>query len=186
MMVLLENKIDANLQPRQPERYRERAIRYVREGQCTACVTVLVAPQAYCGEKPQVLGFDHVIPYEDILEWFDRAEHLGRRRQTKIALLRRALARGSAGWKLVPDETVTEFWRRYWALARTLAPEPGMPRPEVKPAASNFIYFKPAGLANGVSLVHKLPYGNVDIQLAGKAQVVGELSKHTARFWNRE
>lgn len=176
VMVLLENKIDANLQPRQPERYRERAVRYVKEGQCTACATVLVAPQVYFGDEPHTMGFDHVLPYEDILDWFDHAEQLGERRQPKIALLRRALDRGSAGWKLVPDETATEFWRRYWELTRTLAPELRMPRPEVKPATSTFIYFRPASLPSGATLVHKLPYGNVDIQLAGKAATIDDVN----------
>lgn len=177
MMVLLENKIDANLQPRQPERYRERANRYVEEGQCDLCVTVLVAPKAYFGGERHTLGFDRVVSYEEILEWFDHAEHLGPRRQSKVALLRRALDRGSVGWRLVPDETATEFWRRYWELTRTLAPELRMPRPGVKPASSTFIYFKPAGLPKGATLVHKLPYGNVDIQLAGKAAAIDEVNK---------
>jgi hypothetical protein len=176
VIVLLENKVDANLQPRQPERYRERAVRYVKEGQCSRCVTVLVAPQVYFGGDPQTLGFDHVVPYEDILDWFDHAEELGERRHPKIALLRRAIDRGSAGWKLIPDETATEFWRRYWELARTLAPELRMPRPEVKPSTSTFIYFRPTGLPRGVTLVHKLPHGNVDLQLAGKAATIDEVN----------
>jgi hypothetical protein len=175
VMVLLENKIAANLQPRQAERYRERAVRYVKEGQCSRCATVLVAPQVYFAGEPQTLGFDHVLPYEDILDWFDHAEELGERRQPKIALLRRAIDRGSAGWKLVPDETATEFWRRYWELTRTLAPELRMPRPEVKPANSAFIYFRPAGLPRGVTLVHKLTYGYVDLQLAGKAATIDDV-----------
>jgi len=173
--VLLENKIDADLQPRQAERYHERVVRYVKEGQCAACVTVLVAPQVYFGDETQSMGFDHVLPYEDILEWFEHANQLGERRQPKLALLRRALDRASAGWKLVPDETVTEFWRRYWELARALAPELQMPKPGVKPANSSFIYFRPSGLPSGVTLVHKLPYGKVDIQLAGRAAAIDEV-----------
>ncbi len=175
VMLLVENKIDANLQPRQPERYRERARRYVDEGQCTRCYTVLIAPRSYLAGDIDNLGFDHAIPYEDILSWFDRNENLGQRRLAKIALLRRAIDRGSAGWKLVPDQTVTEFWRRYWELSRTLAPELGMARPDIKPAASTFIYFRPAVLSKGTWLVHKLPYGNVDLQLRGKAVSIEQL-----------
>lgn len=139
LILLLENKIDANLQPRQADRYRERASRYVSEGQCSACITVLVAPKAYFGGEVQPFGFDRSVTYEDILEWYLRAERLGSRRDAKVALLQRALARGSAGWIMVPDETVTEFWHRYGELSRALAPELFMEKPTAKPATSTFI-----------------------------------------------
>jgi hypothetical protein len=178
-MVLVENKIDANLQPRQAERYRERASRHVKEGHCSACLTVIVAPKAYFGAEPADLGFDHVITYEDILQWFADAKHLSTRRLAKMALLSRAVNRGASGWNPIPDESVTEFWRRYWELCRAIAPELRMARPDMKPATSGFIYFRPCELPKGAILVHKVPYGNVDIQLAGKA---GELQKLSQKY----
>lgn len=174
VMVLVENKIDANLQPRQAERYRDRASRHVKEGQCSVCITVIVAPKAYFAGEAIDLGFDRVITYEDLLGWFEDAESLSTRRLLKTALLSRAVNRGGSAWKLVPDETATEFWRRYWELCRTIAPELRMARPDAKPATSAFIFFRPSGLPKSAQLVHKLPYGNVDIQLAGMA---GELQK---------
>ena len=152
-VILLENKIDANLQPRQAERYRERAARYVAEGQCSAASTVLVASAAYFASDAHDLGFDHTVSYEDILDWFVHADRLGSRKEAKLALLQRALARGSAGWVMVPDESATEFWRRYWELSRALAPELRMDEPQAKPAISTFIYFRPAGLPKGVKLI---------------------------------
>lgn len=181
-MVLLENKIDANLQSRQPQRYRERAVRYVKQGQCAVCVTVLAAPQVYLGGEPHSIGFDHVLPYEDIVDWFEHADQIGERRQPKIALLRRALGRGLAGWKLVPNETTTEFWRQYWEVSRALAPELRMPKPGVKPVNSTFIYFHPTGFPSGVMLVHKVGYGHVDIQLAGKAATIEEVNRKYGPF----
>lgn len=178
-MVLIENKIDANLQPRQAERYKERAQRHVKDGQCIACTTLIVAPRAYLGSEPDELGFDQNIAYEDILDWFQKASLLSPRHLSKITLLNRAVTRGGSAWKLVPDETATEFWRRYWELCRAIAPELRMAKPDVKPATSSFIFFRPANFTKHAILVHKVPYGNVDIQLAGKA---GELAKLNLKF----
>jgi hypothetical protein len=179
-IVLIENKIDAILQPLQAERYRERAERYVRDGQCAYCHTALVAPKVYVGKDPQSLGFDSVVTYEAIRKWLRARRSQGRRAKFKSILIERALHRGSAGWRLVPDETATEFWRRYWELTKVLAPELRMPRPGIKPATSAFIYFRPIALPKDVRLVHKMPYGNVDLQFAGMAKEIKALQNRYA------
>jgi len=168
-MLLIENKIAALLQPRQDERYRDRAEGYVREGQCLQCRTVLVAPKDYLGDRTDRHGFDKVITYEDIFQWFESHAGANPRSQFKTTLLNNAIERGSSTWTLVPDETVTEFWRRYWELAKALGPELGMERPGVKPATSSFIYFRPQNLPQEVKLVHKVRHGNVDLQFSGMA-----------------
>ena len=61
--VLIENKIDAPLQPHQAGRYKDRAASYVSSGDCDAAVTVLVAPACYVAG---VTGFDHILTYETI------------------------------------------------------------------------------------------------------------------------
>lgn len=175
-MILIENKIAAVLQPRQAERYRERADRYLEQGACTTCITVIIAPDAYFGAGPTPLDFDHRITYEQILSWFAAAENLATRRPAKITLLERALTRGHAGWKLVPDEPATAFWRHYWDLCRGIAPELHMAQPDAKPATSGFVHFRPAGFPKNARLIHKAPYGVVDIQLAGKAADLAELA----------
>ncbi|MGH9892471.1 MAG: hypothetical protein ACREA0_10895, partial [bacterium] len=98
----------------------------------------------------------------------------------KQALLRGAINRGAAGWQLVPDESATAFWQRYWELAKRLAPDLRMPRPADKPARSGFIRFRPAGLPAGVELLHKVRYGNVDLQFARMGDRVSELENRYA------
>jgi hypothetical protein len=177
VFLLLENKVDAPLQPRQAERYRERARRYVKEGACGTCLTGLVAPSKYLGDDPTDLGFDFTLRYEEILGWFDRASSQGDQHLLERALLRRALDRGAVGWTLVPHEGVTEFWRRYWDLARALAPELQMPKPAIKPATSAFVFFRPAGFPRGIKLIHKVPYAHVDIQFDGMASQITRLTR---------
>ncbi len=76
----------------------------------------------------------------------------------------------------MPDANTTKFWGRYWELTKMLAPELNMKKPGVKPATSSFIHFYPSGLPRGATLIHKVPYGTVDIQFAGKARQVEELA----------
>jgi len=175
LKVLIENKVDAPLQPRQAERYAERAAAYVKQGKCSSAATVIVAPLAYFGESEDCLGFDGRVTYESVLTWFEDSAILGARGGCKVALLREAIDNGK--WTLVPDKVATEFWRLYWEQAAAIAPHLRVPEPKDRPAASFFIFFSPFGLASDVSLLHKLPYGNVDLQFARKGDRVGEIER---------
>jgi hypothetical protein len=175
--VLIEDKVDAGLQPDQPKRYTERARGYVANRQAAETRTVLVAPKAYLPDGNDAGGFDYWVSHDEILEWFEAAGGSDQRAQYKCALLARAIDRGKAGWRLVPDKAVTEFWQRYWEVARAVAPTVRMPRPSKKPASSCFVYFRPTGLHKGVSLIHKVVYGNIDLQFSGKAGDIEALER---------
>lgn len=175
--LLLENKIDATLQPRQRERYSERGEAYVGSRLCDRFMTVLIAPQAY---SPTASGFDARVTYEELCEWFRGQLESDSRAPYKLALLDQALERSSKGWTLVPDPNATSFWQRYWRVATEVAPDLNMPAPRPKPATSGFIRFRPAQLPSGVELLHKVPYGNVDLQFSGMASTAGEFARRHA------
>jgi hypothetical protein len=172
--VLVENKIDAPLQPRQAERYAERGEAYVRSRMCDNFKTVLVAPEAYGAATS---GFDARVIYEQLREWFQAQLESDSRAPYKLALLDQALEHAASGWTLVPNAAATSFWQCYWRLACEIAPELQMPAPGSKPATSNFIRFRPAQLSDGVELIHKVPYGNVDLQFSGMATRAGEFAR---------
>lgn len=165
--VLIENKVDAQFQPKQAERYRERAEVYMSTGACKSALTVLVAPEAYVTNSEDFRGFDRHVSLEAIEGWFRESPDVNIRREHKCTLLARTIERSGSGWTLIPDAPCTAFWLAYWELADRLAPELEMPRPKVKPADSTFVYFRPPGLGKQVAIVHKLTYGNVDLQFAG-------------------
>jgi len=179
--ILIEDKIGAPLQPKQPERYRERAKSYLHEGKCFAAKTVIVAPSKYFDKSADRLGFDYAVSHESIREWFNQAKDMGNRRLCKISILDSALEYGILGWKLVPNREVTDFWRLYWELADFLAPELRTPEPRDRPATSSFIYFKPVSLTRKVWLKHKVSDGCVDLQFNGMGDRIGELEQ---RFGN--
>lgn len=173
--VLIENKVDAPLQPSQGERYQARGEMYVEQGEHEVVISVLTAPSRYLSSKRQVQGFDHQVAYEEIREWLNGSAASDSRTVYKIALIEAAIARGGTGWVLKADPTTTEFWREYWILATRIAPELQMPEPDTKPATSGFIAFRPAGLPDGYELLHKLPYGHVDLQIRGGAARISSI-----------
>ncbi len=174
--ILIENKIDAILQPNQAERYHERAKAYCDDDGCDRVMTVIIAPAVYFGSKAKK-GFDFFIHYEAIQKWFQRAKSLGPRRLYKLAALNQAIDRGQQGWQLIPNTTTTNFWQKYWALTEEIAPALRMRKPDTKPATSNFINFWPLSFPSDVSLIHKVPYGRVDLQFAGMGEKLGVIQK---------
>lgn len=173
---LVENKVDAPLQPDQAERYRERACAYRKDGTCERVVTAVVAPAVYFDADAKH-GFDVFVQYEAVLGWFESATELGPRRAYKVAAMRQAIERGRRGWQMVPDAGATNFWRSYWELAEQVAPKLRMPKPDAKPATSSFIRFCPLALPSDVTLYHKVPYGRVDLQFADMGSKLAVIQK---------
>lgn len=172
---LIENKVNAGLQPLQADRYRERGREYVERQLCATVHTVIVAPERYFGASTSRKGFDFRVSYEQILDWFRCADHLGDRRHYKIALLTSAIEKGILGYQPAEDRSTTGFWRAYWQLARKVAPKLEMREPVSKPSGAGFVHFRPSRLPRGVSLCHKLVWGNVDLQFARLGNRLNEL-----------
>jgi len=140
-VLLIENKIDAAFQPRQPERYRERAALLAAPGKLELVFCVLVAPKSYADStKAGVEHFNAVVFYEDIAaaiaaESTPRAKH-------RAALLLRAVDESSAAYTLHPVAEVTALWRRIYSIASAEFPDLGMAPPGDKGASSSWITFK--------------------------------------------
>jgi hypothetical protein len=173
--LLIENKVNAGLQPQQAERYRLRGENYRASGACANYHTIIVAPERYFGNGANTKGFDSRITYESILEWFLQAEALGARREYKVALLRSALDKGTLGYQPEEDAPTTDFWRAYWSYARDHAPELEMRPPSSKPSGSAFIYFRPPSLPRQIGICHKFRRGQVDLQLGGMGRRLNEV-----------
>lgn len=166
--LMIENKVNAGLQPLQAKRYIDRGREYLASGACTAFHTVIVAPMRYFGESEASKGFEYRVTYEQIHDWFQQATELGNRRHYKLALLSSAIDKGTLGYQPEEDASVTNFWQEYWQLALERAPKLEMKKPAVKPSGSGFVLFPhPHGFTGGANIVHKLKFGYVDLQLRG-------------------
>jgi len=173
--IMIENKINAGLQPLQAQRYLSRGADYTARGLCATFHTIIVAPARYFGTLEGHKGFGGRVTYEQILGWFDGAAQLGERRNYKVALLSSAIEKGTLGYQAEEDAATTNFWRSYWKLALTHGAELEMAEPRSKPSGSGFIHFRPPVLPRGVDIVHKFHFGYVDLHLRGMGKRLNEV-----------
>lgn len=174
LRLLIENKINANLQPQQAERYQSRGETYRARNLCSSFRTVLVAPRLYFGAPLSSRGFHATLAYEEIRDWFGTS-NLGVRAAYKVALLTAAIEKGVRTALSDEDDAVTQFWLQYWAHVSQHHPEWLMPKPAAKPAGSTFIQLHPSDLPPGVNLLHKLSTGHADLQFSNYASRLDEL-----------
>lgn len=171
--LLIENKISASFQPRQAARYKQRASLLRTNSGYASSMTVLVAPMQYLSKTDDKKGFDEVVSYEQIVEWFEESD--GTRAAYKVYMLSSAIEKAVKGYLPVEDAAVTRFWAEYWKLSLTVAPELQMREPKGKPSSSSFVLFRPVGLPPGVVMVHKMTHGNLDIQFSSLGHNLEEL-----------
>jgi hypothetical protein len=170
LLILIEDKIDAVLQPRQAARYAARATAYQRRGECDIATTVIVAPLRY-GADP---GFEHHVSYESIQDWFRNQPSLGARKAYKLALLHTALTKPPRP-RPVPDVAATAFCTSYWTLAQEIAPDLQMPQPRERSKNSSWLYFKPEALPSSTEMAHKVGRGHVDLHFKGMGNRMARL-----------
>ena len=180
--LLIENKVNAGLQPTQAERYHKRGKSSKARNLCSSYHTVIVAPARYFGESESTKGFGSRVTYETILDWFSNALNLGERRHYKLTLLRSAIEKGTLGYQPVEDAPVTAFWHAYWQVACEYAPRLEMREPDSKPSGASFIYFRPAELGRAFEICHKFTKGRVDLHLKGMGTRMNEVKDVLGSF----
>ena len=183
LILLIEDKIDADFQPEQPQRYRARAQRWKAALPAGSAVeTVLLAPDGYSEHAGSEL-FDRIVSYEDIVAALGgsgdpRTRFLGEILQNGIESHRHGYAQN-------PSEATTNVWTAIWDMVRAEAPQLRMERPYNKSLRAGFV-----SLANAVGVTtadtrrrakirYKAVHGNVDIEFASmRAEVLQEAVEH--------
>ena len=178
MAILIENKIDAIAQPEQGRRYKMRGANGIENGLWSSFVTCMVAPNLYLQREQDSSVYDANLSYEAISDWFFSRESTDRRLAYKSYLIKEAIEQNRRGYTVNPDERVTEFWSKYWALSIQRYPELEMKKPGIKPANADWPNFRPSTLDKRFSIVHKLERGDVDLQIAGAAERTDELQDY--------
>ena len=156
IFVLIENKLDANFQERQFERYQLRGGQYKLESKCTEYFPILFAPKQYAEGQND---FEKYITYEDLRDYF---EFDGNRRQLyKASLLNIAIEKSKRGYQPINCEPVFNFVQSYWKYREDHFPEFIMKKPAIVPADSDWIQLRKDDLKN-IVLFHKLGKGFID------------------------
>ena len=141
-LLLIENKIDAEFQPLQPERYRQRAEALARELGQDAVFCLLVAPSRYVASRDAKSKlFDCILSYEDVASAI--SEESTPRSRHRAALILRAVEQAHSAYLLTPVAEVGDFWMRVHEVAKHEYPGLQMPSPKEKGSQSKWIIFKP-------------------------------------------
>lgn len=110
VMLMIEDKIDAVEQPKQPERYQKRLDKYIKQKVCEDGIVYLVAPKKYIdahGER-----YEHRVKYEAMKDGEFITDPFDRR------ILELALHRSEKGYQKVPNDDFTIFWTDIAALIK--------------------------------------------------------------------
>lgn len=170
LVLLIEDKIDAEFQPEQPERYRRRARRWAAGSAPGAKVeTVLFAPADYLGKDGSEL-FDRQISYEAAIAALSAS---GDPRTRFLAqILKSGIDSQRQGYKPLYDDAATQVWNAIWEIANAVTPQLRMRKPPPRPAGSTFIYFPDAeGMATAetrrrAEIVYKPARSFADLQFS--------------------
>ena len=159
--ILLENKISAEPQPNQADRYRQRGQRGIATSHWQSFRTVMIAPADYLNSVQDAMNYDCRISYEDFLAWL-----LANGRAFKAHAVYVAL-RGRHRKSTIPfDESVTIFFEKYGDHVNQHFPEIRISRPKHKRTGNSlWAYFKPAGKPKDFDLLHKVDRGCVEISI---------------------
>ena len=152
--LLIENKLDALFQPRQAERYYERAQEYKNRKTHAETFVILIAPAQYIDRQSD---FSLCISYEQLMEYFKNS-NLGSRGDFKIQLLKIATEKLRRGYVAVNSEINQTFWQEYRQRITADIPTITMKPVSVVPLNSDWI-----DLSLGhQKIVHKLAKGYID------------------------
>ena len=170
LVLLIENKIDADFQPDQPERYLARARRWRAEMSPNDDVeTILLAPEAYFENRGSEV-FDRLLSYEEVVAGL--AGSSDARTNYLATTLRDGIESHRLGYRPEHNEATTLVWGAIWARSNSQTPLLRMRLPVSKPIGAGFIYFYDA---EGVSatetkrrifVVYKPAHGNADLQFS--------------------
>ncbi|GJD42012.1 hypothetical protein [Methylobacterium bullatum] len=114
--VLIEDKVDAPLQPDQASRYRLRAEREISSGKYNDFTVILCAPISYLANSLKAAEFDTTVSFEDIAAFFLVNGDTPRCRY-RASFLLGAGTRRVNNWERQVDDITEVFWSAAYAVA---------------------------------------------------------------------
>lgn len=150
--VFIENKIDANFQYKQIERYHERKLKSNNEA-----YIALVAPKEYMKGTET---FDFVVDYEYIRDFFNPKDNRGKYKQHILSI---AIDKLRRGYSAINDDHNLRFHQYYFEQTLNF-PNIQMDEPVVKPKGSNWVRLWHHSHPR-VNAYHKLNLNKIDIEI---------------------
>ncbi len=139
--ILIEDKLDAPLQPDQAARYHLRALKDVELGNSRDFEIVLCAPRHYLDGHPGLEGFAVKIAHEEIGAKIAEIDP-SPRGQYRGAFVGTAANKRINTWKSEPDPVTNSFWDAAYRIASKEFPSLEMKRLKVT-KGSTWVNFRP-------------------------------------------
>ncbi len=165
--LLIEDKIDAQFQPDQLARYRQRGDSGIERGFWKEFEVALFAPRSYLDRHLIVQDFDIAFAYEDIASAICTTLS-GRRGDYRADFISAAAPRGASAFVKVKDAATDAFWNSAYALAQAEFPELEMKNPDYA-AGANWVIFRPQDIPTNIWTELKGGNGNVDLTFYGNS-----------------
>ena len=174
LVLMIEDKVDAEYQPDQPERYQTRAEQWRKDMTSGSNVeTILLAPEDYFETEGSEI-FDRQVSYEEVITALADAS------DQRTRFLARALQEGrrslTQSYVALHSDSTTAIWNAIWEMSNSETPQLRMEKPGSKPARAGFIHLTEA---EGVSakdtqrrakIVYKPARSNADIEFKNMRQ----------------
>ena len=163
IFILIENKLDAEFQTNQFNRYQERGLKYLKEKKCDELYIILIAPHEYCTNQQE---FEKYISYESIKKFFLLSGD--ERSNFKSQLLSIGIEKLRRGYQPINDIRVYKFWKQYNNLLKSKTEELTINPSALKvvPSGADWIFLKNDKIQRlGIQIIHKLHVGYIDLQI---------------------
>lgn len=121
--LFIEDKIDAQFQPNQLERYRQRAQLGVEKGQYTEFEVVLCAPNIYRNAHLDAVKSYPFVSYEAICAFLRSCDPNDPRLAYRADFIESSIPSSVSAWKRNDDEVTNRFWDAAYKIAHSEFPE---------------------------------------------------------------
>ena len=181
--ILIENKINAQPQHQQGERYHLRAVKGLKEGYWEKFKTRVIAPSKYLTSAKHSGSYDVEVSYEEILSYFQSRRSRDDRFPYKARILLEGIEQNRRGYQPEYNEEMTKFVSDYVLFASKECAYLGMQEAKPRPAGSTWVMFYPKSLPKGINLVRQLTAGLVKVFFNGLAEPFDALQeKYSSRM----
>lgn len=145
--LLIEDKIDAPLQPRQEERYRLRATEEIARtlSSYSEAAVIICAPQAYRKAHPETETFDAFISYEGIAAFLKEQKPTSARNEYRARFIETSSKKKINASTVIYDDVTDSFWKAVYAVATSDFPDLNM-KPSRYARGTRWVSFRPLGM----------------------------------------
>ena len=162
--LLMEDKIDANAQPKQHKRYVERGKKAVNKGEISDFRVFIVCPEKYHAADKEAQKYEHYVSYEECAAYFQNSN--GNMNRIRYQEIMQAIDKAKKPPQITIIEDANIFFHKYREYQRE-----NFPHLKIQTKKINNGYWPKywTCLPNGKAVLHhKMNKGKVDLTFTGR------------------